>query len=52
MGEPVLEVVACPSCGQAAEVVARFVLDSTCGPVPMWQTRCVNRHTFTCPEEP
>lgn len=46
-----LDLVACPMCGQVAEVLHRYDLDSTDGPVPHVQTRCVQRHHFNGPEE-
>jgi hypothetical protein len=39
----------CPGCGQVAEFVRRFVLDSTAGPVEHAQVRCVARHWFALP---
>jgi hypothetical protein len=45
MGE--LDLVACPSCGAPAEVVDRYVLESTDGPVEHATVACVGRHRWT-----
>lgn len=37
----------CRSCGALAEVVDRFVLESTSGPVEHMVVRCLNEHTLT-----
>jgi hypothetical protein len=42
-----LELVGCPECGAPAEVVERFVLDSTDGPIEHATVRCADRHRFT-----
>jgi hypothetical protein len=42
-----LELVGCPACGAPAEVVERFVLDSTEGPIEHATVRCADRHRFT-----
>jgi hypothetical protein len=42
-----LELLACPGCGAPAEVVDRFVLPSTDGPVEHLKIGCVTRHWFT-----
>jgi len=42
-----LELVGCPECAAPAEVVDRFTLDSTDGPVEHVRVRCVLRHQFT-----
>lgn len=46
----VAEFVDCPEagCGLPAEVLDRFVLESTDGPVEHFRIRCVNRHWFMC----
>jgi hypothetical protein len=36
----------CPDCGEAAEVLDRFVLESTDGPVDHARVRCVRGHWF------
>jgi hypothetical protein len=38
-----------PACGVPAEVVRRWSLGSTSGPLPMAQTTCVYRHVFVLP---
>ena len=42
-----LEVVGCPACTAPAEIVERFVLDSTDGPIEHATVRCSERHRFT-----
>lgn len=42
-----LELVACPTCAAPAEVVERFVLDSTDGPIEHAIVQCAERHRFT-----
>jgi len=42
-----LELVGCPSCGALAEIVERFVLDSTDGPIEHATVLCTDRHRFT-----
>lgn len=44
-------LVSCAECGLPAEIVDRFVLESTSGPVPHVATRCVLRHHLTVREE-
>ena len=39
----------CPECGEPAEVLDRFELPSTDGPVEHVRTYCVRRHTFLAP---
>lgn len=50
MGDNV-ELVSCPDCGAPAEVVDRFALPSTDGPVVMVKVWCVTRRWFTVPVE-
>lgn len=42
-----LDLVACPACAAPAEIVERFVLDSTDGPIEHATVRCSERHRFT-----
>jgi hypothetical protein len=42
-----LVLVECPECAAPAEVVDRFTLDSTDGPVEHAIVLCVLRHRFT-----
>lgn len=46
------EFIECPDegCDQAAEVVERYWLDSTFGPVVHIRTRCIINHHFNMPE--
>ena len=46
-----LDLVGCPDCGVPAEVVDRFELPSTDGPVEHVKVLCVNRHWFTVPAQ-
>ena len=46
-----LEIIGCPECAAPAEVVTRFVLDSTDGPVEHATVACAGRHRFTMPVE-
>jgi hypothetical protein len=43
----ILEIVECPECAAPAEVVDRFLLDSTDGPIEHAIVRCVVRHRLT-----
>jgi hypothetical protein len=47
------ETIACPepACPMPAEVVERFVLASTDGPVEHLKTWCLDGHGFTVPSE-
>lgn len=49
----VMEIIACPDpeCRAYAEVVDRWSVPSTDGPVEHIQTRCLSRHLFTVPIE-
>ena len=49
--EPELDLVGCPECDAPAEVVDRFVLPSTGGPVEHVKVQCVSRRWFTVPVE-
>jgi len=42
-----LEIVGCPECGAPAEIVDRFELASTNGPVEHVKVLCIQRHWFT-----
>jgi hypothetical protein len=46
-----LQITACPEtgCGLPAEIIDRFVLQSTDGPVEHVRTHCLGRHIFTVP---
>ncbi len=44
-----LELVGCPQCAAPAEIVERFVLGGTAGPVEHVTVRCVLRHWFALP---
>jgi hypothetical protein len=46
---PELDLVGCPECCGPAEVIDRFVLPSTDGPVEHVKLHCVRRHRFTVP---
>jgi hypothetical protein len=45
----VLDLVVCPDCGAPAEVVDRFALPSTDGPVEHAKVLCLMRHWFLLP---
>jgi hypothetical protein len=47
----VLTIVECPECGQPAEVLDRFVLDSTDGPTEHVRLRCLGRHHLMIPTQ-
>ena len=47
MQDYTLEIVECPECAAPAEVVDRFVLESTNGPIEHAIVLCVLRHRFT-----
>ena len=42
-----MELVGCPTCGAPAEVVDRYVLNSTDGPIEHATVACVGRHRWT-----
>jgi hypothetical protein len=44
-----LELTNCPECGAPAEVIDRFVLPSSDGPVEHVKTRCVTGPWFVVP---
>jgi hypothetical protein len=46
-----LQMTTCPepSCGLPAEILDRFVLSSTDGPIELVKTHCLGRHMFTLP---
>jgi hypothetical protein len=47
--EDALDLVVCPECGAPAEVVDRFALPSTDGPVEHAKVLCLMRHWFLLP---
>lgn len=47
LDDPTLELSSCPQCGAPAEVLDRFVLESTDGPVEHVTVSCIDRHRFT-----
>jgi hypothetical protein len=44
-----LDLVVCPECAAPAEVVDRFAVPSTHGPVEHVKVRCLSRHWFLLP---
>ena len=44
-----LDLVVCPECGAPAEVVDRFTLQGTDGPVEHVKVACLARHWFLLP---
>lgn len=44
-----MEIVACPGCGQVAEVLDRDLWPSTGGPVEHLRLRCIARHHLLLP---
>ncbi|HEY6796530.1 MAG TPA: hypothetical protein VI248_17785 [Kineosporiaceae bacterium] len=44
-----MEIITCPDpdCGAPAEIVDRWTVQSTDGPVEHVTTRCLHRHRFT-----
>lgn len=44
-----MDLTTCPECGNAAEILDRFVLESTDGPVEHVRMQCVQRHWFLLP---
>jgi hypothetical protein len=46
-----IDLVGCPECAAPAEVLDRFELSSTDGPVEHVTVACVNRHRFTMAAE-
>ncbi len=43
------DLIACPECGVTAEVLDRFTLDSTAGPVEHLRIACLSGHHFLMP---
>jgi hypothetical protein len=41
-----MDTTSCPDCGAPAEVLDRFVLESTDGPIDHAWVRCVHGHWF------
>lgn len=48
--ESLVELAVCPDCGALAEVLERFTVDSTDGPVEHWQRRCIEHWRRGCVE--
>jgi hypothetical protein len=46
-----LTIVSCPQCGHPAEIIDRFVLESTDGPAEHVRVLCLARHHFMLPTE-
>jgi hypothetical protein len=46
-----MDFTTCPDCGAQAEVVDRFVLESTDGPIDHAKVRCIDGHWFLLPIE-
>lgn len=44
-----MTLTTCPDCGEIAEVIDRFALPSTDGPVEHVRTLCLRRHWFLTP---
>jgi hypothetical protein len=44
-----LELTSCPECGRPAEVIDRFALWSTDGPIEHVKTRCITGPWFVTP---
>jgi len=49
--DQVLTIVGCPECNQPAEVLERFTLESTDGPIEHVRLSCLVRHHFLMPAE-
>jgi hypothetical protein len=45
-GGDTMDTTTCPQCGAPAEVIDRFVLESTDGPIEHVRVHCVARHWF------
>ena len=46
-----MDLTTCPDCGAPAEVLDRFVLESTDGPAEHLRVFCLARHHFMLPAE-
>jgi hypothetical protein len=46
-----MELTTCPDCGLPAEVLDRFALYSTDGPIEHVKVGCVSKHWFVLPAE-
>ena len=44
-----MDLTTCPECGNAAEITARHVFESTDGPIEHAKVVCVDRHWFVLP---
>jgi hypothetical protein len=51
MNASTLQLVGCPQCLAPAEIIDRFVLESTSGPVEHLSISCLHRHRFTLPAD-
>lgn len=43
------ELTSCPECENVAEIIDRFVLESTDGPIEHVRVRCLSDHHFLMP---
>lgn len=46
---PTIELTGCPACDQPTEILRRFVLESTGGPIEHVKIRCLLGHGFVMP---
>jgi len=45
----VLDLSTCPECASPAEILGRWVVESTDGPIEEIRLRCLRRHVFLLP---